>query len=111
MNVKLLSIESAKELGKFNLSVQLGTEENQFTMMVESDTIAGESFEVIKGDEEFHCLFKFNQEIAVKLYKLLAKFKDGEALELPVDLGNFSRQEVTRVPFDEKEKLAYETTR
>ncbi|MBO1346858.1 MAG: hypothetical protein EBE86_005415 [Hormoscilla sp. GUM202] len=99
MKVKVISIELAPELGKFNVLGSIGSECHQWTMTVETETIADRQIQVIKGDKHFCNTFRFNQKIAIELYHILSKFNKGQPVELPVEIGEFSQVEVERVSF------------
>ncbi len=99
MNVKVLSIEPSSDLKNFQVTAFIGTEPHQFTMTVETDTIAGEKFQIVKGDKHFCQIFRFNQNAAIALYKLVSKVNQGQGIELPVELENAS-QEIERISFE-----------
>lgn len=99
MNVKVLSIER-RDSEKFQATACIGTEQHEFTMTVETDTIAGEKINLIKGDKHFCHIFRFNQNIAVALYELVSKVNRGQSVKLPAEIGNFTALEIERLSFE-----------
>ncbi|NEP83036.1 MAG: hypothetical protein F6K39_35795 [Okeania sp. SIO3B3] len=99
MNVKVISIKPTNESKKFLLEMLIGKDSHQFLMTAVTDTIAGEKIQVIKGDKSFGQTFRFNQELAVKLYKMVSEFNRGQFVKLPVEIGDFSKNEIERVSF------------
>jgi formyltetrahydrofolate synthetase len=95
MNVEVLSIEPAKDKGIFNVVVSVENERHQFTMKGETEIIANKELHAISGDKDFCELFKFNQHLAQKMYKLIAKVYNNEAVELPVLIGELYPAKVT----------------
>ncbi|OCQ91106.1 hypothetical protein BCD67_22050 [Oscillatoriales cyanobacterium USR001] len=89
MNIKVLSIEPANELGTFNMIVLLDREQHHFTMTAETATASGQTLPLIKGDRHFCKTFRWNQEANVKLYKLLSQFNQGDSIEFPISIGDF----------------------
>ena len=97
MNVTVFSIQpSSTNSEKIHVAASIGTKQHQFTMTVETNTIAGAKIPVIKGDKHFCETFRFNQNVAIALYKLVSKVNQGQSLELPLQLENFASQEVER---------------
>jgi hypothetical protein len=94
MNVKVLSINPAKEIRTFDVVVLIGVEQHQFTMTVETDIIAHQEIQVTNGDEHFLKTFKFNQRVALGISKLVSKVYNGQAVELPADIGEFYPKEI-----------------
>lgn len=99
MNVKVLSIER-RDSENFQVTACIGTERHQFTMTVETDTIAGQKINLIKADKHFCQIFKFNQDVAIALYELISKFNRGQSVELPAEIGNLATQEIERLSFE-----------
>lgn len=97
MNVTVLSLESAAEIGKFKVIVLIGTEQYQFTMTREENLIDGTKIPLIKGDKNFGHIFRYNQEVAVNLYKLVSQFIHNQKIEFPAQIGYFSKREIERV--------------
>ena len=101
MNVTVFSIQpSSTNSENFHVAASIGTEQHQFTMTVETNTIAGEKIPVIKGDKHFCQMFRFNQDVAIALYKLVSKVNQGQSVELPLQLENAASQESTRQNFE-----------
>ena len=106
MNVKVLSIKPSRNSENFQVTAYIiGTERHEFTMTVETDTIAGEKINLIKGDKNFCHIFRFNQNVAIALYELVSKVNRGQSVELPAEIGNFAALEIERLSF-EKAALA-----
>ena len=99
MNVKVISIKPTNQSNKCLLEMHIGTDWHQFMMTAVADTIAGEKIQVIKGDKSFCDTFRFNQELGVKLYKMVSEFNRGKPVELPTEIGDFSEDEIERVSF------------
>lgn len=99
MNAKVISIKPTNQSNKFLLEMHIGTDWHQFLMAAVADTIAGEKIQVIKGDKSFCQTFQFNQELAVKLYKMVSEFNRGQFVKLPAEIGDFSESEIERVSF------------
>jgi hypothetical protein len=89
MNTKVLSIELTEVTGLFKVVVSIGENCYEFTMTAETDKMGDRQIHLINGDEKFWELFKFNQHLAQGLYKLTAKAYNGEAIEVPQDIGQF----------------------
>ena len=106
MNITVLSIEPASELGTFNMIVLLDREQHQFTMTAEIAKVSGQTIPLIKGDRHFCKTFRWNQEASVKLYKLLSQFNRGDCLEFPIYLGDFEFIEVERFSLKKEIKIA-----
>ena len=106
MNIKVLSIEPASELGTFNMIVLLDRDRHQFTMTAETATASGQTIPLIKGDSHFCKTFRWNQEASVKLYKLVSQFNQGDSLEFPINLGNFEFIEIERLSFKKEVKIS-----
>jgi len=106
MNIKVLSIEPARELGTFNMIVLLDREQHQFTMTIEIAQASGQTFPLIKGDRHFCKTFRWNQEASVKLYKLLSQFNQGEFIEFPINIGDFEFIERERFSLNKEVKIS-----
>ncbi|MEG4456787.1 hypothetical protein [Microcoleus sp. N9_A1] len=106
MNITVLSIEPASELGTFNTIVLLDREQHQFTMTAETAQASGQAIPLIKGDVHFCQTFKWNQEASVKLYKLLSQFNRGDCLEFPINLGDFEFLEIERFSLKKEVKIS-----
>ncbi|MEG4342191.1 hypothetical protein QUB70_02715 [Microcoleus sp. A003_D6] len=102
MNIKVLSIEPASELGTFNTIVLLDREQHQFTMTAETAKVSGQTIPLIKGDRHFCKIFRWNPVASVKLYKLVSQFKRGESLEFPINLGDFELREIAQFPLNKE---------
>jgi len=87
MNVQLLSIKPTQNWGKFNIRVKIGTDLHQFTMTVKITPIADYPIQVTQGDDSFLNVFKFNPIVALKISKLVTKFYNHQAVELPANVG------------------------
>jgi hypothetical protein len=96
MNIKVLSIEPANELGTFNMIVLLDQEQHQFTMTAETAKASGQTLPLIKGDRHFCKTFRWNQEASVKLYQLLSQFNQGYSIQFPINIGDFEFIEIER---------------
>jgi len=77
----------------------IGADWYEFLMTVVTDTIAGEKIKIIKGDKSFCQTFRFNQELAVKLYKMVSEFNQGQIIKLPTEIGIFVNSNIERVSF------------
>ena len=86
MNVKVLSIEPKKEIGRFDVVVLIDTDQHHFTMTVLTDIVAGREIQVTNGDKHFSQMFKFHQMIALKISKLVSKVYNNQTIELPLDV-------------------------
>ena len=106
MNIKVLSIEPARELGTFKTIVLLDREQHQFTMTAKTATASGQTIPLIKGDSHFCKTFRWNQEASVKLYKLLSQFNRGDSLEFPINLGDFEFIEIERLSLNKEVKIS-----
>ena len=106
MNIKVLSIEPARELGTFKTIVLLDREQHQFTMTAETVAASGQTIPLIKGDSHFCKTFRWNQEASIKLYKLLSQFNRGDSLEFPINLGDFEFIERERLSLNKKVKIS-----
>ncbi|HEY9848237.1 MAG TPA: hypothetical protein V6D28_02165 [Leptolyngbyaceae cyanobacterium] len=95
MNVKLLSIEPAKEKDIFNVAILLGNRQHSFTMKGETNIIGDREVHTIMGERDFWEIFKFNQDLAQEVYKLTAKVYNGEDVELPIAIGEFSAEDAS----------------
>jgi hypothetical protein len=101
MNIKIFSIQpSSTNSENFHVAASIGTEQHQFTMTVETNTIAGEKIPVIKGDKHFCEIFRYSQNVAIALYKLVSKVNQGQSVELPLQLENVAPQEIERKNFE-----------
>lgn len=105
MNIKVLSIEPANELGTFNMIVLLEGEEHQFTMTAETAKASGQTLPLIKGDRHFCKTFRWNQEASVKLYKLLSQFNQGYSIQFPINMGDFEFIEVEKFSLKKEVKI------
>ncbi|MEZ2232822.1 hypothetical protein [Microcoleus sp.] len=106
MNITVLSIEPASELGTFNTIVLLDREQHQFTMTAETAEASGQTIPLIKGDSHFCKTFRWNQEASVKLYKLVSQFNRGDSLEFPINLGDCEFIKVERFSLKKEVKIA-----
>lgn len=106
MNITVLSIEPASELGTFNMIVLLDREQYEFTMTAETAKVSGQTIPLIKGDSHFCKTFRWNQEASVKLYKLLSQFNRGDCLEFPINLGDFEFIEITQFSLNKEVKIS-----
>ncbi len=94
MNVKVLSIEPAKETGTFDVLVSMDTDEHKFTMTVETHIVSDKGIQVTNGDKHFSQTFKFHQMIALKISKLVSKVYNNQAVELPADIDESYHKEL-----------------
>jgi hypothetical protein len=106
MNITVLSIEPAIELGTFNTIVLLDRDRHQFTITTETATASGQTIPLIKGDSHFCKTFRWNQEASVKLYKLFSQFDRGDSLEFPINLGDFEFIEIERFSLKKEVKIS-----
>ena len=106
MNITVLSIEPASELGTFNMIVLLDRDRHQFTMTAEIAKVSGQTIPLIKGDRHFCKTFRWNPEASVKLYKLMSQLNRGDFLEFPINLGDFEFIEVERFSLKKEVKIA-----
>lgn len=94
MKTQVISIEpTSKNLG-FNVVVLIGTKQHEFTLNVETATIADRQIQGIRGDEYFLHLFRFNQNLGVEIYKLVSQMREGISLKFPVEIGDFYAEEL-----------------
>lgn len=94
MNVKVLSIEPAKETGTFDVLVLIDPDEHKFKMTVDSHIVAGKEIQVTNGDKHFSEAFKFHQMIALKISKLVSKVYNNQPVELPIDVDESYYKEI-----------------
>jgi len=94
MNVDILSIKPDSETGKFNVILFIGQEQHNFTVTIETVTVADRDLDVINGDLSFSNLFKFSQDLECKVCKLVEQVHKKDSVELPVFIGEFYPAEV-----------------
>lgn len=85
MNVKLISIKKTANPRLYNIEVLIEGLQQQFTITVESFTVANREIQVTNGDDNFSEMFKFNQIIASDICQLVAKFHNHQPVELPIE--------------------------
>ncbi|MUG99723.1 hypothetical protein F7734_48560 [Scytonema sp. UIC 10036] len=90
MNVKVLSIEPTQEFKTFYVTVVIGEDICQFTMTVETDTIANQNIQILNSDENFLKTFQFNQKLAADISNLVFLVYNHQPIKLPVDMGELS---------------------
>ena len=94
MKTQVISIEPAVTNLSFNVIVSIGNDRHQFTLRVETNTVANQKIQGIRGDEHFLSVFRFNQNLGVEIYKLVSKAYEGQTLALPAEIGDFYTKEV-----------------
>lgn len=89
MNIKVLSIKRTTESGTFEVAVLIGSELHQFQMSVELDRIANREIQTIASDEKYRETFRCNFQADQEISKLVSKFYNCDAIELPAYVGEF----------------------
>lgn len=94
MKTQVISIKPASKNLGFNVVVLIGTERHEFTLNVETYTIANCQIQGIRGYEYFLKLFRFNQNLGVEIYQLVSQMREGNSLRFPVEIGDFYVEEM-----------------
>ena len=94
MKTQVISIEPTSINLGFNVVVLIGTKQHEFTLNVETATVADRQIQGIRGDEYFLNLFRFNQNLGVKIYQLVSQMREGNSLSFPVEIGEFYAEEL-----------------
>lgn len=94
MKTQVISIKPASKNLGFNVVVLIGTEQHEFTLNVETSTIADRQIQGIRGDEYFLNLFRFNQNLGVEIYQLVSQMREGNSLSFPLEIGEFYAEEM-----------------
>jgi hypothetical protein len=92
MNTQVLSIECKKD-SEINLTISIGQDKYKFTFIAETDTVGDQQICMLRADDRFLDLFRFNQHIASSITKLALNFYQGKVVGLPQDLGDFGTRE------------------
>lgn len=94
MKTQVISIEPTSTNLSFNVVVLIGTKQHKFTLNVETATVADRQIQGIRGDEYFLNLFRFNQNLGVKIYQLVSQMNEGNSLSFPLEIGDFYAEEL-----------------
>ncbi|MFB2918404.1 hypothetical protein [Aerosakkonema funiforme] len=94
MKTQVISIEPTSINLGFNVVVLIGTKQHEFTLNVETATVADRQIQGIRGDEYFLNLFRFNQNLGVKIYQLVSESREGNSLSFPLEIGEFYTEEL-----------------
>ena len=93
MNVKILAIEPGKEADSLDVLMSIGEEQRCFRFVRQFDTIGDRKVQTVNHDDSFWENFKFNQHIVFTVTHFVLRKCQGEALELPADIGDFGLPE------------------
>ena len=93
MRAQVISIEPTSQSSQFQVAVAIANEKHLFTLTVETLAVASEKIQGIKGDRHFLEVFRFNQNLALEIHKLVLRVHNGETANLPADIGDFYPKE------------------
>ncbi|NEQ65995.1 MAG: hypothetical protein F6K21_10930 [Symploca sp. SIO2D2] len=108
MNVKVLSIKRSREPNSHEVLLSIGDDRQIFKFTTEVNQVGGRPLQTTQGEQGFSDWFRFNQRVAMNVNKLVVKFYNQEAVELPADVGNFVTPEeaVSKLKPSECEQFA-----
>jgi formyltetrahydrofolate synthetase len=89
MKLQVLKILPILNNNTFQVVIEIGTKQHQFTMTVETDNLCNQVLQIIQGDDKFRTFFQWHRELAEKIYELVATIYNQEPLDFPVSLGEF----------------------
>jgi hypothetical protein len=89
MNLQVKKICPFLNKNTFQVMVEMGQTQHQFTMTVETDNLFNQPLQIIQGDDKFHSLFQWNRELAQRIYELVYQVYNQEELNFPISLGKF----------------------
>ena len=93
MNVTILAIEPGKEADSLDVLMSIGEEQRCFKFVRQFDMIGDRKVQTVNHDDSFWENFKFNQHIVFTVTHFVLRKYQGEALELPADIGDFGTPE------------------
>jgi len=89
MSVRVLSIKPSREPNSHEVLLLIGDDRQIFKFTTEVNQVGGRQLQTNQGKQGFSDLFRFNQRVAMNVSKLVVKFYNQEAVELPADVSNF----------------------
>jgi hypothetical protein len=90
MKVQLNRINNTESPRVFKVEILVGTQTLMFDVKIEVDTIVNQTILITNGSQEFSEFFRFNQDLASNICKLVCSFYQSDAVTLPVYVGEFS---------------------
>ncbi|NET58637.1 MAG: hypothetical protein F6K47_21525 [Symploca sp. SIO2E6] len=92
MKVRVLSIKPIQELNSHEVLLSIDEDRQIFKFTTEVNQVGGRQLQTTQGEQRFSDCFRFNQRVAMNISKLVVKFYNKEAVELPADVGILSLQ-------------------
>lgn len=89
MTVKLVAIKPGVETNCWDVVLDIANQLVEFSFVRQSIAIGQRMGWVLTGEPRFYEMFQFNQHITAQVNLLLRQVIQGQALELPLELGVF----------------------
>jgi hypothetical protein len=89
MKVQVLSIQPAIAPNSHEVLLSVGADRHKFIFTTEVNQVGDQLLQTTHGDRLFSEVFRFNQRVAMNVSQLVVKSYNKEAVQLPVDVGNF----------------------
>ena len=87
-----------REIGTFDVFVLIGTQPHKFRLAVDLDRIGEHQIQIVNAEVSFEETFKYNLKLNQEISQLVLQVYNSQAVEFPVDLGEFESSKIQPVP-------------
>ncbi|ACK74147.1 hypothetical protein PCC7424_5584 (plasmid) [Gloeothece citriformis PCC 7424] len=82
-----------QEIGTFDVKVEIGNFQHQFKLAVDIDLIGERQIQIVRTDDEFEEIFKFDLQFHRDICKLVSSVYNHQPVQLPTNLGELEKAE------------------